>query len=216
MTRRSALKGARSSWVTEKSMAWLIEVLPANDRGSSTSLPPKLRADVAVGDHRPVDHDVLLARRRPFDEAYGDAPVRAGGDGLHHLGMGDGGRGALALQLELGFGHAARDVGRQHQQQIDGIGRPHRRRGKRQRQAQQCRHHSHHVRHLSIPCRPRPKPTATRSRMQQVRLHRRSLSAVPHRATTAPANSPRARARSSCPGHRRPRAGGRTDGPCRT
>ena len=26
-------------------MAWLIEVLPENERGSSTSLPPKLRAD---------------------------------------------------------------------------------------------------------------------------------------------------------------------------
>src|SRR5688572_25281432 len=47
MTRRSALKGARSSWMTAKSMAWLIAVLPENDRGSSTSLPPKLRADSA-------------------------------------------------------------------------------------------------------------------------------------------------------------------------
>ena len=45
MTRRSALNGARSIWATEKSMALLIEVLPENDRGSSTSLPPKLRAE---------------------------------------------------------------------------------------------------------------------------------------------------------------------------
>ena len=31
--------------MTAKSMAWLIEVLPENERGSSTSLPPKLRAE---------------------------------------------------------------------------------------------------------------------------------------------------------------------------
>ena len=44
MTRRSDLKGARSSWLTEKSMALEIEVLPTNDRGASTSLSPKPRA----------------------------------------------------------------------------------------------------------------------------------------------------------------------------
>ena len=126
MTRRSDLKGARSSWLTEKSMASLIEVLPANERGVSISLSPKLRACGVAGDHRPVDHDVALPGRRPFDEAHGNAPVRARRDRLHHLRMGDGGGSALALQLELGLGDAARDVGREHQQHVDVVRRPRR------------------------------------------------------------------------------------------
>jgi hypothetical protein len=47
MTRRFDVNDARSSWVTEKSMALLIEVLPANDRGISTSLSPKLCAEAS-------------------------------------------------------------------------------------------------------------------------------------------------------------------------
>ena len=66
MTRRSDGNGARSSWRTEKSMALLIEVLPANERGASTSLSPKLRAASPSADHRPVDHDGLHGRPSPI------------------------------------------------------------------------------------------------------------------------------------------------------
>ena len=45
MTRRSETNGARSICPTAKSMAALIDVLPANDRGLSISLSPKLRAE---------------------------------------------------------------------------------------------------------------------------------------------------------------------------
>ena len=128
MTRRSALKGARSSWITAKSMAWLIAVLPANDRGSSTSLPPKLRAAspsaITVQSTTTFCWPAVAHSRKQTAMRR----LRPGGDGPHHLGMGDGGGGALALKLELGLGHAARDVGRQHQQQVDGLGRPRRRR----------------------------------------------------------------------------------------
>ena len=130
MTRRSDWNGARSSWPTEKSMAPLIEVLPANDRGTSTSLSPKLRAASPSAINVQSTTTVCMPVRRPFDKTHGNAPVRAGCDGPHHVGIRDGGSSPFALQLEFVFGHAARDVGGEHQQQIDRFCRPRRRRTK--------------------------------------------------------------------------------------
>ena len=59
---------------------------------------------------------------RPFDEADGDAPVAARADRVEHARVGDRGGIALALQLEFRLVDAARDVGGEHQQQIDRLG----------------------------------------------------------------------------------------------
>ncbi len=74
----------------------------------------------------------------------------AGGDGFQHALVGDRGGVAFALQLELGLIDAARDVGRQHQQQVDLLGgarhgrRDNGRRGNKGQQNQpgpQCKPH---------------------------------------------------------------------------
>ena len=55
-----------------------------------------------------------------------------------------------------------------------------------------------------------------RCRRPRGHFHKQSPSGGPRRATTAPAGSPRATARSSCRARRRSRAAGRTGDPCRT
>jgi hypothetical protein len=77
---------------------------------------------LAVTDHRPVDHHLLLIRTRPFDEADGDRAIFAGGDGLQHARIGHGRGIAVALQLELVVIDAARHVGGQNQRQINVFG----------------------------------------------------------------------------------------------
>ena len=73
-------------------------------------------------DHGPVDDELLRAEARPLDEADGDALMRAGFDGLHHQRIGDRRRVALPLQQEFRMVDAARHVGGQHQEEVDGFG----------------------------------------------------------------------------------------------
>ena len=86
----------------------------------------QLVAELARGrgavDHRPVDHELLRAEARPFDEADRDLLVRSGPDRIEHLRVGDRRGVAFALQLELRMVDAARHVGGQHQQQVDLLG----------------------------------------------------------------------------------------------
>ena len=103
-------------------MAPLIEVRSANDRGASISWSPKSFADAASPTVGPVDHHVLRADARPFDEGQADAAVAARADRLEHARIGDGGGIAVALQLEFCGIDAARHVGGQHQKQIDVVG----------------------------------------------------------------------------------------------
>ncbi len=77
---------------------------------------------LAVADHRPIGDHLLLLRPRPFDEADGDRAELAGGDGVQHARIGDGGGIALALQLELVVIDAARHIRREHQRDIDLLG----------------------------------------------------------------------------------------------
>ena len=74
-------------------------------------------------DRGPVDHDLLRPESRPFDEADRDLSMRPGLDGIEHLRIGDRRRIAVALQQELGMIDAARDVGCEHEQKIDRLGR---------------------------------------------------------------------------------------------
>src|SRR5262249_60854389 len=53
-----------------------------------------------VLDDRPVDHDLLRADARPFDEADRDPAVRTRPDGVHHLRFRECGRIAFAPRLD--------------------------------------------------------------------------------------------------------------------
>ena len=103
-------------------MAALIEVRSANERGISASLSPKLRPRRLVLDDGPVDDDALRGRARPFDEADRDLPAAAGLDGVEDALVAQGCRIAVTLELEFWAVDAARDVGGQHQQEIDLFG----------------------------------------------------------------------------------------------
>src|SRR5208282_3078557 len=65
-----------------------------------------------IADGRPVDEHPLRADARPLDERQSDTAVAARPNGIEDARIGDGGRIALALQLEFGAVGAARDVGR--------------------------------------------------------------------------------------------------------
>ena len=98
----------------------------AGDRGAVRERARRLDqliAEPAGGrgtvDHGPVDDDLLRADAGPFDEIERDLAVHAGADGVEHLRVRDRRGVAFALQHELLVVDAARDVGRQHQQEID-------------------------------------------------------------------------------------------------
>ena len=97
----------------------LIEVRSANERGASTIWSPKRRRGSGAVDDRPVDHQLLCPEARPFHEVERDLLMRAGFDGFQHAAVGDGGRVTVTLQHEFRLIDAARDVDREHQQQID-------------------------------------------------------------------------------------------------
>ena len=79
-----ALNGARASWAIENSMAPLIEVRSANERGASDQPIAEILRRGGVADRRPIDHDALRADAGPFDEGQSNASVTAGADGLEH------------------------------------------------------------------------------------------------------------------------------------
>ncbi len=69
---------------------------------------------------RPRHGEGLIIAVRPLHEGNGDA-VRAGVfDGLADLGVSEGGRQAVALQVELLIGNAGGSIEGQHQLQGDG------------------------------------------------------------------------------------------------
>ena len=119
MVRRADWNGARSNCAIEKSMPPLIEVRSANERGASTSWSPNWRA--ARGPSITVQSITTFCAPTPdhSTKLERDLAVRAGADGVEHPRVGDRGGVALALQLELLMVDAARDVGGEHQQQID-------------------------------------------------------------------------------------------------
>ena len=67
----------------------------------------------------PVQHGALVMVAGPFDVGDRDAPEHAALDRLDHVRMPQRRDVALALQLGLDLVHAARDVHREHQLQID-------------------------------------------------------------------------------------------------
>ena len=100
MTRRFDWNGARSSWSTEKSMALLIEVLPANERGTSTSLSPKPRAKSPSAINVQSTTTVcmpVVAHSTKHTECAGSA----GCDGPDHVGIRKGGSDHLRWRLNL-------------------------------------------------------------------------------------------------------------------
>ena len=125
MVRRAASNGARASCAAANSMPPLIEVRSANDRGSSSNWSPKRRARRRAVDQGPIDHDLLRAEAGPFDEANRNPLVRTGTDRFEHLRVGDCRRIALSLQQEFRMIDAARNIGGEHQQQVDPLGRRH-------------------------------------------------------------------------------------------
>src|SRR5262249_46025594 len=58
---------------------------------------------VGAVDDGPINHELLCAKARPFDEAKGDALLRAGFDRIHHVWIGDRSCVAFALQQEFGW-----------------------------------------------------------------------------------------------------------------
>ncbi len=107
----------------EYSIAPLIEVRSANERGASRSRSPKPLAVSASPISVQSITTCLRANAGPFDECHADAAGAAGADGVEHARIGDRRGIALALQLEFRGIDAARNVGGQHQQEID-IRRP--------------------------------------------------------------------------------------------
>src|SRR5258708_38513682 len=102
------------------------DVDPTADRGAVVegSLGPEdhvseLGCAGGTVDDVPADHQNLLARAGPIDEADRDLLVRAGPDGTEHLRIRDGGRIAFTLQLALRLLHAARTIHSQTYQKVD-------------------------------------------------------------------------------------------------
>ena len=85
-------------------MAALIEVLPANDRGASTSRSPKLRAAAALPIAVQSTTTLCWPAVAHSTKHTAMRRLRAGGDGLHHVRMRDGGGSAFALKPEFGLG----------------------------------------------------------------------------------------------------------------
>ena len=140
---RACLRRGRHCWCRRRRRRWSDarrrtaraklrhrEIDAAADRGAVGERARQFQQPVAESlrglrpvDHRPVDHDCLIAEARPLHEHDRDAPVAAGADGVEHAAVGDRGGVAFALQLEFLSVDAARHVRRQHQQQIDRLGR---------------------------------------------------------------------------------------------
>ncbi len=123
MVRRFAVNGARASCVDGK-------IDGAADRGAVgkrtrqfEQLVAKRLGGLGTVDDGPVDHHLLVANSGPFLEQHADAAIKAGADRLEHTRIGDRHGIAVALQLEFGLIDAARYIRRQHQQQIDRLGR---------------------------------------------------------------------------------------------
>ena len=72
-----------------------------------------------VADQRPVDDRLLLGFARPFDEGDGDGAMRARADRLQQARADDRCGIAAPLQAEFLIIDAARDVGREHQRDVD-------------------------------------------------------------------------------------------------
>ncbi len=128
----------------------LIEVRSANERGNSSELVAEFAGGGGAVDHGPVDHQLLRAEARPLDEAERDALVRAGLDRVDHARVGDRRRIAFALQLEFRVIDAARDVGGEHQQEVDLL-RGRRERGPDQDERCQRQHASNEPDHNCLP-----------------------------------------------------------------
>jgi hypothetical protein len=77
---------------------------------------------LVVTDHRPIDHDLLLQDAGPFDERNGDAAVWAATNRLNHSRVGKSRRVSRTLQIEFRLVHATRNVGGQHEKEIDTLG----------------------------------------------------------------------------------------------
>ena len=77
MVRRADSNGARASWAMANSIAPLIEVRSANERGASSRRSPKFFADVGVADRRPIDDHPLRRHAGPLHKAQADAAVAA-------------------------------------------------------------------------------------------------------------------------------------------
>ncbi len=105
------------------------ELDPAADRsavgersGQFQELVAEFTGRAGTVDDGPIDHKLLRAEARPFDEAERNALLRTGFDRVHHLRIGDRRRIAFALQQEFRMIDAARNVGRQREQEVDLLG----------------------------------------------------------------------------------------------
>ena len=100
-------------------MAALMEVRPMKARGAWRTRPatPSASAALPTGVHSTTTACSVLEAHSTKQSAM--RPFGPPGHGPHDARVGDGGGIALALQPELLLVDAARDVGRQHQQQID-------------------------------------------------------------------------------------------------
>jgi len=87
-----------------------------------------------VAQHRPAEVDALLIGPGPFEHGHGDPAARAGADRREEIGMAEGGRVALKLDVVLVDADAGGGIDRQHQQNVDRLGAL--RRAPRQQQAQ--------------------------------------------------------------------------------
>ena len=95
--------------------------------GGAVDAPQRCPADrvgegaglAGAADQRPVHHQLLLIRPRPFDIGDGDAAMRAEPQSVEEFRRGDGGDIALALESEFVEVHGVGHVDRQHQFDID-------------------------------------------------------------------------------------------------
>src|SRR5215813_12768275 len=98
----------------------------AADRGSVPEgawclddLCGKILGSGLVANDGPVDDDLLLLGARPFHECDRDLAYCSGADRLNDAWIGDGRRIAVALQLEVRRGDAARNIGGENEEQVD-------------------------------------------------------------------------------------------------
>src|ERR1700752_1617623 len=101
MVWRREPNGARASWAMANSMAPLIEVRSANERGDSSRRSPKSFADAPS----PTVIQSTTMRCRadpgPLDEGQSDPAIAAGANGVEDPPVGA--RGGITVALQLGF-----------------------------------------------------------------------------------------------------------------